>query len=332
MLQSSNHLPPPATSTEPFAVWVVGDGKPGHENQSLGLAEAMARIAPCSIHLLRLPPQAGWLARIRHAVDLGRRLPTPRFIIAAGHATHLTLCWLAKSYRATSVVMMKPSLPLRCFGVCIAPQHDFPGIPRPKNLITTRGAVNRVMAGPAERHGKLILIGGPSKTHGWDTPALIGQLSAISSASGPWQLTDSRRTPHDFLPAAQSALPDVSFHPHTTTPPGWVPSQLAGSAEVWVTEDSVSMIYEALTSGARVGLLPCPRLKPGSRVLAGLDSLIAEGFLTPYRHWLDSGKLSPPPAPLCEADRCAALLLDLPTNAEVPPGRGRFSGSPREIS
>jgi mitochondrial fission protein ELM1 len=290
-------------------LWILSDGKPGHENQSLGLAEAMVRLTPCSVHVLRLSPADGWISRIRHAVKLAAALPRPRFIIAAGHSTHLPLCWLAKSQRATSVVLMKPSLPLACFGVCIAPQHDFPGPKKPANLITTRGALNRVLPGPPDRKGKLILIGGPSKTHGWDTQSLIRHLATITSESGPWLLTDSRRTPPDFLPAAQSALPNVEFHPHTTTPPGWVPSHLADSAEVWVTEDSVSMIYESLTSGARVGLLPCPRLKSTSRVISGLDALVADGFLTPFDIWKSSRNLPHQPTPLREADRCAKLLL-----------------------
>lgn len=40
------------------------------------------------------------------------------------------------------------------------------------------------------------------------------------------------------------------------------------------------MIYEALSLGARVGLLPLPRLKPKSLVLRGINSLVDEAFLT----------------------------------------------------
>ena len=34
-----------------LVVWLVTDGKPGHENQSRGLAEALARATPTEIHL-----------------------------------------------------------------------------------------------------------------------------------------------------------------------------------------------------------------------------------------------------------------------------------------
>ena len=293
----------------PLRLWVLCDGKPGHENQSLGLAEAMSRMTSCEIHRLQLPANAGWFRRTRAAVKLAKSLPAPHFIFGAGHATHAPLWWLARRTHATSVVLMKPSLPISWFDVCIAPQHDFPSKTPPANLIQTRGALNRVLPGPPQRQGKLILVGGPSKTHGWDGQKLLQQLSAITRGSGPWQLTDSRRTPNGFLSAARQVLPGVSFHPHASTPPGWVPSQLAQSSEVWVTEDSVSMIYEALTSGARVGLLPSPRIKSRSRVLSGLDTLIEEGFLTPFASWQASGKLHHQPVPLREADRCAQQLL-----------------------
>jgi hypothetical protein len=70
------------------------------------------------------------------------------------------------------------------------------------------------------------------------------------------------------------------------------------------------MIYEALTSGARVGLLPMPRLVPGSRVVRGVDSLVADGFLTPFENWLKNQRIAPPPEVLNEADRCARLVVD----------------------
>ena len=69
------------------------------------------------------------------------------------------------------------------------------------------------------------------------------------------------------------------------------------------------MIYEALTSGARVGLLPAPRLKASSRVIHGIDQLIAERFVTPFPTWPEPLRIEAPPEPLREADRCAELLL-----------------------
>jgi uncharacterized protein len=208
-----------------------------------------------------------------------------------------------------SIVLMRPSLPMSWFGLCIAPSHDFPlGRDHPK-LILTRGALNRVNPGAGPRSGKLILIGGPSKTHAWDEDSLLEMLSHATDRGG-WELTDSRRTPDGFLDRVRARVPGVAVFSHGQTPADWVPTKLREAKEVWVTEDSVSMIYEALTSGARVGLLPMPRTRRSSRVLEGLDLLVAEKFLTPFCDWQQSHQIIAPPEVLQEADRCAAIVLE----------------------
>jgi mitochondrial fission protein ELM1 len=290
-------------------LWLIGDGKPGHENQSLGLAEAMARRATCEIHRISIAGKGGIFGRIRAAFAQSAALPSPDFVIAAGHATHLPLLCLARKHRAKSIVLMRPSLPLRCFDLCIAPSHDFRKKPTRKNLILTRGAINRVHAIDSPKAGKLILIGGPSKTHGWDAAAMLEMLDAITVTGG-WQLTDSRRTPEGFLEQIKKRLPNIEIFSCKETASDWLPDKLSRAKEVWVSEDSVSMIYEALSSGARVGLLPVPRLKPKSRVLRGVDELLEAGFLTSFSEWGKTGHLSPAPAALNEADRCGEILFE----------------------
>lgn len=293
-------------------IWWIGDGKPGHENQSLGLADALGRLVPCELHHVSIAGVKGLLNRVRNAVSRAASLPVPDIIIAAGHATHPSLLWLARKHAARSVVLMRPSLPMSWFGLCLVPEHDFPnGKDRP-NLILTRGALNRVAPPPdVARRGGMILIGGPSASHGWDGGALLDSLAEVTSAdpAQTWQLTDSRRTPAGFVREIRHRLPTIEVFPHQETTPDWLPSKLAAASEVWVTEDSVSMIYEALTSGANVGLLPVPRLGSTSRVLRGIESLVTGGFLTPFGTWRSTRQLPPPPEPFREADRCARLLL-----------------------
>ena len=309
--------------TRALTIWLLCDGKPGHENQSLGLAEAIGRHTPCAIHRIPLAGHRGLLAKVRAANQASQALPKPDLILAAGHATHPALLWLAWKHHAKSVVLMKPSLPIGWFDVCIAPSHDFPaGSDRP-NLILTRGALNRVTPGDGEKSGKLILIGGPSKIHGWDGAALLDMLAQATDRGG-WELTDSRRKPEGFLAQVRKKLPGVTAISHQETPPDWVPEKLRQAKEVWVTEDSISMIYEALTSGARVGVLPMPRLETKSRVLNGIESLIAAGFLAPFSAWQQTHRLPPPPEPLHEAARCAAWILkQLPdfAHADAPENR-----------
>lgn len=299
----------PLTVTRPLILWLLGDGKAGHENQSLGLAEAMGRVTPCTIHRISLAAARGWIGRIRAARAAGAALPKPDVIVAAGHATHPALLWLALAYGAKSIVLMRPSLPLAWFDLCLAPAHDFANdFARPK-LILTCGALNRVAPPDSSaRTGRMILLGGPSSSHGWDGEVLLAALAQIT-AYGTWQVADSRRTPGGFIEEIRRCLPAIQVVPYQKTTPAWLPGQLAGAGAVWVTEDSVSMVYEALSSGASVGLLPVPRLKPSSRVLRGLDHLVTRGFLTTFEEWQDKRDLKAPPRILREADRCAGIVL-----------------------
>jgi mitochondrial fission protein ELM1 len=299
---------PPREVQRTLTIWRISDGKPGHDNQSLGLAEALLRRVPGGEHCISLAQAGGFFARLRMAKKAAADLPAPDLILGAGHATHPVLLRLARRYRAKSVVLMKPSLPLSWFDLCIAPEHDFPTRRESPNLILTRGALNRVTPGTGEKSGKLILLGGPSKTHGWDGAAILAMLAKATDRGG-WDLTDSRRTPEGFLDQIHEKLPGIVTHCHRETPPGWVPEKLRAAKEVWVTEDSVSMIYEALTSGARVGLLPVPRLAKDSRVLRGIDRLVADGYLTPYARWAETQRMAGPPETLRETERCAEIIL-----------------------
>lgn len=288
---------------------MIGDGKPGHENQSLGLADAIGRIVPCELHRISLVEVRGRIKRLRTAVRTGKSLPRPHLIISAGHATHTPLLLLSRKFKAPSILLMRPSLPMQLFDLCVTPEHDYkPGYQR-KNLLLTRGALNRVPPpGDAVRSGRMILIGGPSKLHGWDGEALLTALGKIT-ASGTWQLTDSRRTPGTFTAEMRKRLPHVEIFPHEETGPNWLPGKLAAAEEVWVTEDSVSMVYESLSSGAKVGLLAVPRLKSGTRMLHGLEKIVESGFITRFADWEKSRELAAPPETLREADRCAAAIV-----------------------
>jgi mitochondrial fission protein ELM1 len=295
--------------TRPLTIWILGDGKPGHENQSLGLAEAMGRRVECEIHRIAAHP---W----RDALSTAWNLPPPDLIVAAGHATHGMLAWLKRTFRARSVVLMRPSLPACFFDLVIAPEHDFKKPPTPGGrVLATKGAINRVV--PADAGGKqdaLVLLGGPSKHHGWDADGMRAMLAEIAARTPHLEAADSRRTPEEFFESLDFI---ETRHPHRETPPGWLAARLATAREVWVTEDSVSMVYEALTGGAKVGVLPVPRLRDDARVVQGLDRLLAEGWATRFEDWKAGGALKSPPAPLAEADRAAKWVLDILTKNQT---------------
>ncbi|WP_367871589.1 mitochondrial fission ELM1 family protein [Luteolibacter sp. Populi] len=296
---------------KPLVIQILGDGKPGHENQSHGLAEAIGRTRKVQVTMVSLGGEKGAISRFRKAWRESSAHPRPDLLIGAGHAVHPSLLALARRTNTPCVVLMKPTLPTALFDLCLIPEHDLRKSTPPENVIPTLGALNRVPppdTGPRKRG--LILLGGPSSSHGWDEDALIDAVKRIVSNGGTWSATDSRRSPEGTLDVLAEVAPGISPYPHGETGPGWLPQRLAESAEAWVTEDSVSMIYEALSSGAKVGLLPVPSLKKGGRVARGIARLAAEGFVTRFTDWLPQFGLASPPRVLREADRCAEIVLE----------------------
>ena len=293
------------SSSNPLVVWAFTDGKPGHMNQVEGLLNALARLRPLEIE--RLPVKRGWRGIVE---QFTARMTKPDLIIGAGHATHLPMLSARLKHGGKVVLLMRPSLPTALFDLCLIPRHD--GAQPGPHVELTEGVLNKLTPGadhdPAQG---LILIGGPSRHHDWDDEVLLGQIAAIltSAPEKHWLMATSRRTPPSFYERlGEAALPVELVRPEATTP-DWLPSALARASEVWVSEDSVSMIYEALTSGASVGVLDVPRLR-ASRVVAAIDGLKTAGHATGFSSWREGRTLRPMQPPLDEAARCARLILE----------------------
>lgn len=300
----------PARRPHPLIIWRLTDGKPGHEKQTLGLAQALARITISETHEIRVEPGPGQLLNaLLGRFPAGKALPAPHLILAAGHATHLPLLAARGAHGGKAIVLMKPSLPLGWFDLCLIPEHDFP--PCKDNVITTLGVLNTLT--DSKRHDPacgLMLIGGPSPHFLWNSAAIHQQIRELVGENPDlrWTLTTSRRTPEHFLdPLRQD--PRIECLPADTTPPGWLEEQLARSGEAWCTPDSVSMVYEALTAGCRVGLLRLPAMA-GSRVAAGVAKLEMDGYISAVRRKPESIDGIAPPPPINESERCAGHILE----------------------
>lgn len=299
----------------PLTLWRLTDGKPGHEKQSLGLARALQRLTDAAWHDIAVQgvktslAAAAWLQWLLGRFRAGAPLPAPDLILAAGHATHVPALAARRARGGRIVVLMRPSLPLGLFDLCLIPAHDQPAA-RP-NVITTQGVLNAVETGGSHDQAQgLILIGGPSRHYQWDDAAIATQVREIVTAQPDvnWTLTTSRRTPDGFISILGSA-PGLDIRPHTQTPPGWLEAALSRCAQVWVSPDSGSMVYEALTAGCRVGLLELAPV-PGSRIARDIAGLAEDGMVTPIARWRHEHALKPPRAGFNEAERCARLILE----------------------
>ena len=286
-------------------ILIISDGKPGHRNQSLGLAEAIAR--QCDVRLCEREPM-GRFEALR--LCLGGALPLPEdrpaLLIGAGHATHLTLLALRRLYRVPAVVLMKPSIPMGFFDLCLVPDHDQPPV-RP-NIIATQGALNRMRPGKKQPGSGMIMVGGPSKHFTWDEAGVLEQIRALlTHERRHWQIGSSRRTPTSTEQALAAQFGE-QFIPAEATGPDWLPQCLAETEVCWVTEDSVSMVYEALTAGCRVGILPLAAGE-GNRLSQGIARLKAQGLVTQAPDWSLSG-LTAVTDVFNEAERCAEAVLE----------------------
>jgi Predicted nucleoside-diphosphate-sugar epimerase len=291
---------------------VLSDGRPGHENQSVGLALALARRTGATHEVVKLDPKAPVWARMRAAAEIAGGAARPQLVIAAGHRTHLPLWWAARRFRARSVVIMKPSLPAAFFDLALVPRHDVADdATDTARRVLTRGALNRVPEDlPAKEARGLVLIGGPSKHHGWDGAALAPMIARVIAARPDleWIVGDSRRTPGGFLRGLETP-PGVRVTkvPHQETKPGWLADELARAALVWVTADSVSMVHEALTAGAATGVLPVSPAKKGGdggRPARAIAGLVAAGLAAEF-----PAQPTAPATRFHEAARCAELIL-----------------------
>ena len=297
-------------------IWRLSDGRAGHDNQSLGLVEALARKHPLEAFTINV--NSAWHGA-RQVLARGTNRPRPALIIGAGHATHAGLIVGAWRYRARSIVLMSPSLPHALFDLCIVPEHD--GVRPRSNVLHSFGALNRVQVS-TERDPTLalILLGGPSKHHQWQQDEVLNQVRALVSARTTfrWLVASSPRTPAQAIQAL-STLDNVQLMRFKDTGPDWLPKTLARAALVWVSEDSVSMVYEALSSGAPTGLLHVSALNhkhflqrnpAGSRLVKAVQALRDSGRIIDTQQWLAG--LHPPIShgPLREADRCAEQILE----------------------
>jgi len=293
-------------------IWRIVDGRRGHDNQSHGLINALSRHVSCVHHDIPASALNFWFWQfLQKKYPPGNGLPRPHLIIGAGHHTHLSMLCARHVYGGRIVVIMNPSLPVHCFDFCLIPDHDNPRIT--DRVIVTRGAINAIV--PKANHDQtcgLIMVGGPSRHYAWDDASLLEQIDLILKKSEGiiWHITDSPRTPVSTSDALGNLkLPGVTFHSYKDTGPYWVTNQLLDSGYVWVSEDSMSMIYESMTAGAAIGILSVPAIKQ-NKISLSINRLADNEMITRFDDWRNGKQLSPCPEIFDEADRCARELLD----------------------
>jgi len=300
-----------ATGTKTRVIWRIRDGRPGHDNQSRGLVRALSDITECDSHDLDVESFKPLLLNYcLNRCPPGDRLDSPDLIIGAGHRTHLPLLVAARARGGKTVVIMRPGLPLFLFDYCLIPRHDDP--PAGKNIIPTEGALNSIQ--PSGNHREdtgLILIGGASRHFYWPAEDVLDQVRRLLATTPDikWLITDSPRTPDNTRSLLDRLEADnANYTPYNQTGPGWMEAQLAQAGQAWITQDSLSMIYESITSGAATGLLTLPAKKQ-NKLTRSITGLQEKYGVILFDEWQAGKALLKSGAVLNEADRCARILL-----------------------
>ena len=156
----------------------------------------------------------------------------------------------------------------------------------------------------------LMLIGGKSKHYEWDGSRIATQVKKIvdQDTKVQWTLTTSRRTPESFLQLLEGL--EIEIVPFKETDATWLLELYKASGKIWVTPDSVSMVYESLSSGAITNVFSLEPSNNTSRVRSGLEQLIINKTVCSFEDWERDAEHKRVPSEFNESERVANIILD----------------------
>lgn len=281
-------------------IWIVSEGSPGHVSQSQGLVDAMAAESPLHVERLECRPRINGAVRslVRAWMGLaGRPLPLwflrrwlrigpipagrPDLVVSSGGKSVFAARTLAVRHGAPYVFLgeRKP-YPSAWFHTAFTPSDLETGVNDVRiEMIPTQvtpASVERAAANWSGRPtGRLwtAIIGGTSVSHRYadaDWDALADGLNALARREGiRWLVTTSRRTG-----AAAEARLRARLDPAAVAAAVWwvekpdkkIQAFLGAAEQVVVTQDSVTMVTEAVASGRPVAVVRPARVvfPPGS--------------------------------------------------------------------
>ncbi len=196
------------------------------------------------------------------------------FVISAGSSLAPLNLILARDSRAKSIVLMNPSFPFNFFryDLAVIPFHDQGRVPEKtlRTLLTPSAFEEEALSRAAEKlKSRLrqpervkfgVFLGGPTRNFRMelsDIEKLFTSLEKLSKRCGDYLVTTSRRTPEfisRFLKTKVARDPScqllVVANEHN--PPETTGGMVSLADVLMVTEDSISMISEAVSAGKKV--------------------------------------------------------------------------------
>lgn len=309
-------------SETPLKIAVFLDTRPGHRKQTLGVLDALKDLTGLQTieipvpHLALREEVVKWMKYFTvPAPGCSADLRGCDFIIGTGSRTHIPMLACKKKFRIPVITCMAPTALLRGrFDLCFVPQHD--GIRAADNIFYTDGPPNLSRSkGLHDFNRGLILIGGrDEKSHQWDDTAIIDGVARLlkQEKSITWTISSSPRTPektNSGIEGLAAQFENSSFVRFSDTGPGWIEKEYDSNKTVWVTADSISMIFEALSAGCRVGVFPVNWKHKNNKFQRCVDDLCSRGLLVSFDAWKKGQSGWSLTRPLNEAQRCAREIL-----------------------
>lgn len=261
----------------PKSLLILSDKKPGHLNQSI----AYARTLNADYDVVEIGFKYKLTKVFTYLLDhmgvyfskyVNMSLPEKKYdaIVSAGSDTYYANKYLSQKLGSSSVAMMYPSGYRLNFTLIFAQQHDKP--PKSDNIIEIPVNFSHLVAGDVfkpqqDKKYVGIVIGGGNRVFQMDTQAIAQYIEQIFSLFPEHEVvvTTSRRTSVDI----EQLLHRYPFsykliYSHNPCNP--VPDFLTHCDYVFITQDSTSMISEAVSNGrANVEVLPLKSRKKDSK-------------------------------------------------------------------
>ena len=317
----------------PPTCWCLTDGRPGMENQVVGLAEAMGLTPVVKRVFLKTP----WRVLSPHIMPFKRfavsargdttEAPWPDILIATGRPSILSSLYIKEqsSGLTFTVQLQDPVLFRHRFDRIVVPAHD--GISG-SNVLVMDGALHRIAPEKlgseaprwAERFANIphprvaVLLGGANSRYRLgdaEISELAVQLKAVSAQGHGLLITGSRRTGSANIDALRQVLAGCPAFISDGEGDNPYFGMLAHADAFIVTSDSVNMISEACSTGkpVHVAMLPSQR----RHAAGGRDkfsrfhrSLEKSGRIRPFEGRIESWAYEP----LREMERIAQLVRD----------------------
>jgi len=289
--------------------WVITDGKPGMENQCIGLAEALGVEPEVKRISLRAPwrqlsPHFRSFLRFARAPDCAPiEPPWPDLVIASGRQSVPIGLRVRRTSRGRTflVQIQDPVIDPRHFDMVIVPRHDRV---RGDNVFVVTGSMHRVtdrqLAEAANRHRDrlahlpqrraAVLIGGDNSVYRLTSDLmrkLSDQLAALASEQGiGLMVTPSRRTGAANEAILRERLAGLSAVIWDGAGENPYFAYLGLADSIIATGDSVNMVCEAASTGKPLHIV---ELEGGSPKFSAFhDSMRAAGITRRFAGTLES--------------------------------------------